>query len=55
MVAGQPITGPGVERPGTDRGACVAHQTDEEMYIVQGKQAKAEDLVGREEVPNVRA
>jgi hypothetical protein len=55
MVAREPLAGPRVERPGADCGARVAHQADEEMYIVQGEQAKAEDLVGGEEVPEVRA
>ena len=55
VVAREPLTGPRIERPGADRSTRVAHQTDEEMYIVQGEQAKAEDLVRREEVPDVGA
>src|SRR4029077_20827277 len=51
------ILAPRVDRPppGADRFAGVAHETNEEMYIVQGKQAKAEDLVRGEEMPDVRA
>jgi hypothetical protein len=41
--------------PGEDGGACVAHEADEEMYIVQRKQAKAEHLVGHVEVSKVRS
>src|SRR5262249_35445963 len=55
VIAREPVAGPRVERPSADRSARVAHQTNEEMYIVQGEQAKAEDLVGGEEMPDVRA
>jgi hypothetical protein len=54
VVPREPVATPRGDRPGADRVSRIAHQTDEEMYIVQGKQAKPEDLIGHEEVPDVR-
>ena len=55
VVAREPVAAPRVEGAGANRGARVAHQANEEMYIVQGEQAKPEDLVGDEEVADVGA
>src|SRR3954469_21553742 len=43
------------ESPGANRLARSAHQANEEMYIVQGEQTQAENLVGDEEMSQVRA
>ena len=55
VVAREPVAAPRVDRSGADRVARVAHQADEEMYIVQGEQAQAEHLVGDVEVADVGA
>src|SRR5690348_10913020 len=54
VVPREPVAAPRGDCPGADRATRVAHQLDEEMYIVQGKQAKPEDLIGHEEMPDVR-
>src|ERR1041384_7659105 len=55
MVSREPIAAPRVDVPALNGGTRVAHQANEEMYIVQGQQAKAEDLVRGVEVPEVGA
>src|SRR5690349_13332487 len=55
VIARQPVVAPCADDAACDRSAGVAHETDQEMYIVQGQQAQAEYLVRREEMPNVRA
>src|SRR5688500_1275686 len=55
MVTGEPVAAPAVERAGANLGASPRHQRHEEMYIVQGEEAQPQDLIGHEEVPDVRA
>src|SRR4051812_9722983 len=55
MVPREPVAAPRVDGTALNGGTRVAHQANQEMYIVQGQQAKAEDLVRRIEVPEVRA
>src|SRR5262245_40844138 len=55
VVAIQPVLAPGGEASRRDRLARGAHQRHQKMYIVQGEQSQPEDLVGDEEVPDVRA
>src|SRR5437763_10795770 len=55
VVAREPVAAPGADCAADDRGARIAHQANEEMYIVQGEQAQSEHLVGDEEVPQVTA
>src|SRR5688500_3799469 len=55
VIAQKPVAAPRLEGAGADRRARVAHQGDEEMYIVQGEKAQPQHFVGREEMPDVRA
>src|SRR5215216_6876755 len=55
VVAREPIAAPSADCSVADRSACVAHQADEEMYIVQGEQAQPENLVSGKEVADVAA
>src|SRR6188508_2536664 len=55
VVALEPCVAPAVEGATEQGGARLPHQRHEEMYIVQGEEAQAEDLVGQEEVAHVRA
>src|SRR4051812_27315155 len=55
VVAREPVAAPSADRTADDLGARIAHQADEEMYIVQGEQAQPEHLIGDEEVPQVAA
>ena len=54
MVALEPCVAPAVEGAAEQGGARLPHQRHEEMYIVQGEEAQAEDLVGQEQVADVR-
>src|SRR5688572_11763840 len=54
MVARRPLAPPRSEGAGANRLARGAHQANEEMYIVQREQAQAENLVGDEQVAQVR-
>ena len=53
MIAGEPVTAPALERAGLNSSACVAHQRNEEMYIVEAQEAQAEDLFRDEQVADV--
>src|SRR5512140_565127 len=55
VVAGEPVAAPGADRAAADRVARVAHQADEEMYIVQGEQAQPEHLIRNEQMPEIAA
>ena len=55
MVALEPCIAPGVEGAAEQGGTRLPHQRHEEMYIVQGEEAQAEDLVRQEEVADVGA
>src|SRR5215203_3697344 len=55
VISLKPCVAPAVEGAAKQGGARLPHQRHEEMYIVQGEEAQAEDLVGQEEVAYVRA
>src|SRR5204862_1818480 len=55
VVTLEPGVAPAVEGAAEQSGTRLPHQRHEEMYIVQGEEAQAEDLVGEEQVAHVRA
>src|SRR6185437_4083273 len=55
VMTGEPVAAPRVQRPSRDRGARLAHEGTQEMYIVQGEKAESQDFIGREQMPEVCA
>ena len=54
-MAGQPIAGPWVEITVSDCRPRLPDERQQEMYIVQGKEAEPKYLVGHEQMPDVRS
>src|SRR6185437_1169467 len=54
-MTGEPVAAPSVEGPSRDRGARLAHEGTQEMYIVQREKAESQHFIGREQMPDVCA